>query len=64
MNVKLEISEPKDNMTQAQSQMIVRCSNVLREHGFTVELQWKGSTDVEIPPTVRNHPLRTTITHY
>jgi hypothetical protein len=64
MKVKIEVSEPKFNMTQAQSQMIVRCSNVLREHGFEVELQWRGSKDIEILPTVRNHPLRSTLTHY
>jgi hypothetical protein len=64
MNIEIKVSEQSDNMTQAQSQMIKRTANVLIEHGFEVTIQWKGSAQPWTQPTIRNHPLRSPITHY
>jgi hypothetical protein len=64
MNITINVSEPVSNMTQAESQIIKRTANVMTEHGFNVTIKWKDTEEPWTPPTLRNHPLRNTITHY
>jgi hypothetical protein len=63
MNIEIKVSEPISEMSHSESQVIKRVANVLIEHGFNVTIQW-GDIATESMPTIRKHPLRTTITHY
>jgi hypothetical protein len=64
MEIEINVSEPIANMTQTQSQIIKRTANVMTEHGFHVIIKWKNTKELWMPPTVRNHPPRTTITQF
>ena len=40
MEVKIEVSDRSDELTQADSQRIKRAANMLRDAGFKVEITW------------------------
>jgi hypothetical protein len=63
MNIEIKVAEARSNMTQTQSQVIRRTANVMIEHGFTVLIKWQDGEE-SVMPTIRNHPLRSVITHY
>lgn len=41
--VEISVSGNPDTMTQADSQRIKRCSNMLRDNGFNVHIKWGGT---------------------
>ena len=61
-NVEIKVSGNTDSLTQADSQRIKRCSNMLIEAGFNVNIIWNAVMGpVKINP---KHPLRSELTHY
>jgi len=40
--VEINVSGNPDTMTQADSQRVKRCSNMLRDNGFDVQIKWGG----------------------
>jgi G:T-mismatch repair DNA endonuclease (very short patch repair protein) len=62
MNIQINVSGTIDSMTQADSQRVKRCSNMLTEAGFHVEIVWDA--DMDKTSHQRTHPIRTVLTHY
>jgi len=63
MEIQINVSGNPSSMTQANAHRIKRCSNVLIEAGFNVNIHWDAYISPDAPKSPK-HPLRTTITHY